>query len=48
MTNWNLENFDNIYASLAESSYTTRPFSLATLMHILHFPNILSLGVFHT
>ncbi|EHJ52304.1 lipase family protein [Streptococcus macacae] len=29
MTNWNLENFDSIYASLAESAYTTRPDSFA-------------------
>ncbi|MFC3931274.1 hypothetical protein ACFOSE_00425, partial [Streptococcus dentapri] len=25
MTNWNLESFDNIYASLAEGAYTNRP-----------------------
>ncbi|MFC3932970.1 triacylglycerol lipase [Streptococcus dentapri] len=25
MSNWNLDNFDNIYASLAQSAYTGRP-----------------------
>ena len=25
MTNWNLKSFDNLYASLAESSYRDRP-----------------------
>ncbi|MFC3932938.1 hypothetical protein ACFOSE_09280, partial [Streptococcus dentapri] len=29
MSNWNLDNFDNIYASLAESAYTGRPNTFA-------------------
>lgn len=28
MTNWNLKSFDNLYASLAESSYRDRPMNL--------------------
>ena len=28
MTNWNLKSFDNLYASLAESSYLDRPMNL--------------------
>ncbi|MFC3931994.1 hypothetical protein ACFOSE_04245, partial [Streptococcus dentapri] len=27
MTSWNLDNFDNIYATLAQSAYTGRPIS---------------------
>lgn len=28
MSNWNLKSFDNLYASLAESSYRDRPMNL--------------------
>ena len=31
LSNWNLETFDNIYSSLAESAYTTRPNTIPEL-----------------